>query len=133
MPLQLLRQMQRHLTFFVGGLYEMPMEDRSGNSIPINSGENHEPDYIYSVPSVKVTENGYIDCGAYPEYNFAGNQPYTIEGWINPSASADLSVILAFEKDSQWQYYINYDKANSTIIAKRNSDGQGDPFLRTDH
>ncbi|SEW40164.1 Concanavalin A-like lectin/glucanases superfamily protein [Chitinophaga sp. YR573] len=102
---------------------EMPTEDRSGNSIPI-SYPDPKPNYLYSVPSVKLTENGVIDCGINPEYNFEGNKPYTIEGWMNPSATAEYSYILSFTKDLQWQYNIKYDKAKSRILASRNSDSQ---------
>ncbi|WP_436484738.1 LamG domain-containing protein [Chitinophaga sp. ARDCPP14] len=102
---------------------EMPTEDRSGNGIEI-SYSTPPPNYVYSIPSAGVTENGYIDCGVYPEYNFGGYQPYTIEGWFNPTSTADMAVLVAFEKDLHWQYYIQYDKVNSRLIAKRNSDGQ---------
>lgn len=102
---------------------EMPTEDRSGNAIEI-SYSTPPPSYVYSIPSVGVTENGAIDCGVYPDYNFGGYHPYTIEGWFNPSSTADLAVLVAFEKDLHWQYYIQYDKLNQRIIAKRNSDGQ---------
>ncbi len=102
----------------------MPTEDRSGNGIEISSYSTPPPNYVYSIPSAGVTENGYIDCGVYPEYNFGGYHPYTIEGWFNPTSTADMAVIAAFEKDLHWQYYIQYDKVNSRLIAKRNSDGQ---------
>lgn len=102
---------------------EMPTEDRSGNAIEITYS-TPPPSYLYNIPSVGIPQNGAIDCGVYPEYNFGGHQPYTIEGWFNPSSTADMAVMVAFENGGQWQYYIQYDKVNSRIIAKRNSDGQ---------
>ncbi|MCW3462986.1 LamG domain-containing protein [Chitinophaga nivalis] len=102
---------------------EMPTDDRSGYATPITYS-TPPPNYLYSIPSVKVTENGAIDCGVYADYDFGGHQPYTVEGWFNPAASTDMAVILSFAKDWQWQYYIQYDKTNSRIIAKRNTDSQ---------
>ncbi|NSL87618.1 LamG domain-containing protein [Chitinophaga sp. Mgbs1] len=102
---------------------EMPTDDRSGNLTPIEYS-TEPPNYLYSVPSVKVTETGVIDCGVSPAYNFDGNKPYTIEGWFNPSATTQYTVMLAFEQHLQWQYFIQYDKENSRIIAKRNTDGE---------
>ncbi len=95
----------------------IPAVDMSGNNISLTFEGGAQ--YLLSTPGLQLAGSAYVACGDNPTLDLSGNKPYTIEGWISPTAAG--VVVSKYQGQAQSQYQVSYEASNQ-VVAFRNSD-----------